>query len=1745
MKNALHLSSLALSWLSVLYLTIFSTSLTASDSAEHFNTCNRSPVITCPQNFFGCLGDDTSPASVGSATAVAGENDCEVPVVTFEDEVEGADACAGGILIKRTWRADYPDGADPWLFAECTQVILLEDDELPLITDCPTNITVDPDNGTSATVAWAPPFASDDCGIVFFESNVANGSVFPTGVTTVIYTARDACGNESSCSFTVTVTATGCQDVPTISCPPNFTGCVGQNVDPAFAGMPTASFADPTCGTPNVTFRDVVISTGGSCAQNRTIERTWTAMNGSNSNLSASCVQLISLEDNQPPVVTTCQEDVEHSTISPSGIVIIYDDPIVSDDCGIASVVPSIPSGSVFTPGVTTVTFTITDLCGNIATCSFDITVILVQCQDPPILNCPDTFEGCIGSGSDPSITGMATASFSSSTCMTTPEVTFSDEVISTGPCAGAMLIERTWTATNPDDLTMTSSCVQTINIGDQTVPTIVTCPQDIVVGSTSTSGRAVNFPNVVATDDCGISSVTYSRQSGSVFPLGTTTVIVTVTDACGNSNTCFFSVQVLFDQACQESPNITCPTNISMCVGESTDPAFTGRATASFSSNNCSSDAIITFSDQVVATGTCANARTIQRTWTATNPDNSVLTSSCTQVITIDDTQAPVISQCPADITQTTSSPSGIVVMYSQPVVSDDCGIASSSFSKPSGSVFTPGVTTVTFTVTDLCGRVSTCSFTVSVTVTMAGCQSTPSMSCPADFTGCPGTSTEPSVTGMATGSFGSAAGCPASPSITFTDQIISQGPCNGAITLNRIWTATNSDNGQSVNCIQRITLVDTQAPTITNCPANATISSSQPIYTWAMPTVSDNCGGTSITSNIANGSSFPIGTTTVVLTATDACGNNSSCSFTVTVVQAGCQATPTISCPASYTACPGSSIEPSVTGMATGSFGSASGCPSSPTISFSDQIVSQGPCSGAVVINRIWTASNPDDGQSVTCTQRITLVDSQAPTLTNCPADTTILVSQANYSWMTPTVNDNCGATLTSDVANGSQFPIGSTTVTLTARDNCGNTTTCSFVVTVEEETTTGGGTGGGGSGSGSLSVTCPSDMIMACDDNGSIELPQPQVSSTCDLCTGGDISGFLFLGNFRGTNYYLSRTKATWPYARTGATNIGGFLARIESSEENAFLASRLPVSSAYIGLSDEAQEGTFRWTDGSSPSYTNWYPRQPNDYKGNQDYVELLQNGLWNDQFNYQRLLFIVEIPCVTVRQTAGPTTLKDLNRSTRVEFEVTDACGNVETCSFGIEVQQRLSVECPDDIRVETTANGAYVSYDLPEVTTCCTSASAQARSIPGFVYMGYLNGSNYYCSRNSATWSQANATARSLGGYLATIESPGENSFLARQLITQTAFVGISDHITEGRFFSVNNRPVNYASWDANQPSNTNGNQHFVEINPYGLWNDVSAQAKREYIMEVPADVRFTLVEGLPSGAVFPVGTTTVTVRATDACGVSETCSFDVTVSNPNTGGNTFCRSFAQRSDLGYIDETKVGNLLFRSGNNGGFADLTEYCLDVYEGGEFDLRLTPGFRSQAYLAYYHFYIDFNGDGDFEDTRELIGTSRSSNVIAGTFPIPVGTKNGQIRMRIVMSLNGFPESPCDVIGFGEVEDYCLNVRAYRGEALAKSRSTNGIVKLQGQGIERGIDFDQRDQEDIKLTISPNPVSHMMSIDYNAIDVAEAQIIDLKGQVVKTIDDLSTRIDVSDFSSGMYLLRVMHEDGTSKIEKFIVE
>src|SRR5258706_11148268 len=107
---------------------------------------------------------------------------------------------------------------------------------------------------------------------------------------------------------------------------------------------------------------------------------------------------------------------------------------------------------------------------------------------------------------------------------------------------------------------------------------------------------------------------------------------------------------------------------------------------------------------------------------------------------------------------------------------------------------------------------------------------------------------------------------------------------------------------SGNSSNCSFTVTVNDTQRP-VPSCPGNLTVSAAAGQCTSNvsfMATFTDNCAGGSIVCVPASGSSFAKGTTNVVCTATDASGNSSNCSFTVTVNDTE---KPSTSCPGNVT--------------------------------------------------------------------------------------------------------------------------------------------------------------------------------------------------------------------------------------------------------------------------------------------------------------------------------------------------------------------------------------------------------------------------------------------------------------------------------------------------------------------------------------------------------------------------------------------------------------------------------------------------------------------------------------------------------------------------------------------------------------------------------------------------------------------------------------------------------------------------
>src|SRR5262249_34979756 len=84
----------------------------------------------------------------------------------------------------------------------------------------------------------------DSCSAVTVTSNPPSGSSFPKGTTTVNVTARDAAGNTSACSFTVTVED---HQPPSIVCPVNINTLTDPGLCTAVVGY-AASVTDNCAG---------------------------------------------------------------------------------------------------------------------------------------------------------------------------------------------------------------------------------------------------------------------------------------------------------------------------------------------------------------------------------------------------------------------------------------------------------------------------------------------------------------------------------------------------------------------------------------------------------------------------------------------------------------------------------------------------------------------------------------------------------------------------------------------------------------------------------------------------------------------------------------------------------------------------------------------------------------------------------------------------------------------------------------------------------------------------------------------------------------------------------------------------------------------------------------------------------------------------------------------------------------------------------------------------------------------------------------------------------------------------------------------------------------------------------------------------------------------------------------------------------------------------------------------------------
>lgn len=418
---------------------------------------------------------------------------------------------------------------------------------------CPENVTLAPVQGNLVTLTWPVPTATTDCaggGLQIVQTNgptrgtqlLANNSTY-----TITYEATDACGNTSSCSFTVTEEVF--YDSVTIDNCPTTISVDATSPTGAVVSWPTLT-ATSTCGN-GVTVQQLAgLASGTEFPIGTTQVVLRVDANGCNAD--ATCVFDVVVSD-----VTPSGCDVNYS-ISASGVVTITGLPTdanakIFDDSFNAEWACNPWNGS-----PCSLQETVNGLLPNE---QYFLSVESNECQEwfPFTISTPTSSGISLTCPADitlaPTQSNMVTLTWPIPTATTDCSSAGFQVNQTAGPARGSQVTASNTTYTIEYEATDNcgNSSICTFTITDQVFTNSVAindCPSDITVQATSSTGASVQWPSLSTVSTCG-GGVTFSQiaglPSGSEFPIGITQVIFRATSTtCNAEAECIFNVEVL-----------------------------------------------------------------------------------------------------------------------------------------------------------------------------------------------------------------------------------------------------------------------------------------------------------------------------------------------------------------------------------------------------------------------------------------------------------------------------------------------------------------------------------------------------------------------------------------------------------------------------------------------------------------------------------------------------------------------------------------------------------------------------------------------------------------------------------------------------------------------------------------------------------------------------------------------------------------------------------------------------------------------------------------------------------------------------------------------------------------------------------------------------------------------------------------------------------------------------------------------
>ncbi|MEP0366040.1 MAG: LamG-like jellyroll fold domain-containing protein [Cyclobacteriaceae bacterium] len=727
--------------------------------------------------------------------------------------------------------------------ATASATVTVTDATLPIVPIKNVTISLDESGAASIDVADIDNGSSDNCGISTVELSQTGFDCTDLGTNAVTLTVTDVNGNQKTATASVTVLD---NNVPTARAQ-DATISLDQN---GFASITAADIDNGS--TDNCTISSRVVSVTNFTCVNlgaNLVTLTVTDASGNQSMATAS----VTVTDNIAPIAKAKAINISLDANGVANFTAEDIDNGSSDNCGVASLSADISSFTCAEIGSNTVMLTTTDESGNSTTVE---TTVIVNDNTSPTVATQDITVSLDATGIV-SITPADVDAGSADNCgiadMSLSKTTFTCGNI------GTNVVTLTVTDLNG----FSSSAPAVVTVVDDLAPVAIAKDLTVYLDQTGMAYIGTNEINDGSNDNCSMGAMSLDVASFSCDNIGENAVVLKVTDLAGNQSTATATVTVVDDKA-----PMAVAKNLTVSLDENGMANFDADQIDNGSSDNCAvSDTSID-----ISSFTCAHLGANDVTLTVTDVNGNTSTASAT--VTVVDNVPPIAVSQNISIELSPEGAGSITVAQIENGSSDNCAIANISLSQSDFDCSHIGENEIQLIIEDDAGNISMSTAIVTV-FSLANPQvTTQNITVSLDETGT-ATITPEQVDN------GSVSGC-GDPVLSLDKTTFD---CTNLGENTVLLTVANT-SGTSVSGEAIITVVDNTDPIFTTANksfdldenGNVTITSadlvaeSEECLTFSLSSYEFSCDNE--------------GQNEVVVTATDAGGNTSEQTATVTIL-------------------------------------------------------------------------------------------------------------------------------------------------------------------------------------------------------------------------------------------------------------------------------------------------------------------------------------------------------------------------------------------------------------------------------------------------------------------------------------------------------------------------------------------------------------------------------------------------------------------------------------------------------------------------------------------------------------------------------------------------------------------------------------------------------------------------------------------------------------------------------------------